>query len=196
MSSRSRQTNSASLTTHLRRSLCVHHTSSAKLPNSPKRGFVILIAVLVASLLISLGAFIAHIALKELSLSISGRDSQLAFYAADAAIECALYQDLRTLSFPITATSSGAISVWCNSTSTPVVINSSLTNDNQAVSSFEVSFPRALGDDPDFSPYAKVRIIKRDIGGPNDETIIASRGYNIRTTTTPNRVERALEVRY
>jgi len=64
-------------------------------PKSHKKGFVILIAVVVSSLLLSLGAFIANIAVKEIQLSSSGRESQAAFYAADAALECALYQDLR-----------------------------------------------------------------------------------------------------
>lgn len=60
------------------------------------KGFVIMIAVLVSSMLISIGIFIAIIALKELQLSSSSKDSQKAFYAADSAIECALHHELRT----------------------------------------------------------------------------------------------------
>lgn len=161
-----------------------------------KSGFVILIAVLVASLLISLGAFIASIAVKELTLSTSGRDSSLAFYAADAAIECALYQDLHVEQFLINATSTGPSSLLCNATSTPIIVDSVLTNSNRGVSEFSVSFPQLTGNDPNFSPFARVRVTKNDIGGPSDETVIESRGYNVMSTSTSNRVERALEVTY
>ena len=161
-----------------------------------KQGFVILIAVLVASLLISLGAFIASIATKELSLSVSGRDSQLAFYAADAAIECALFQDLHVGQYAISDSDTGPSTTLCNSTSSAVTVNLTLSNSTRGVSEFSVSFPQATGNDPNFSPFARVRITKNDIGGPGDETIIESRGYNVMSTSTSNRVERALEVTY
>lgn len=59
------------------------------------RGFTLLLAALVASIVLSLGASIYEIAVKEVTLSSLGRDSQYAFYAADAGAECALYWDLR-----------------------------------------------------------------------------------------------------
>lgn len=57
-------------------------------------GFVILFAILVSSiiLLISMGMF--NIIQKELVLSSYARESQRAFYAADSALECALYADI------------------------------------------------------------------------------------------------------
>ena len=159
-----------------------------------KEGFVILIAVLISSLLISLGAFIANIAVKELALSVSGRDSQLAFYAADAAIECALYQDLQVAQYATSTDHPGPATTMCNSTSTAVVVTRQRSD--EGVSEFEVSFPQAVGNNPDFSPFARVRITKTDIGGDNDRTKIQSRGYNVKSTVTSNRVERALEVTY
>lgn len=173
----------------------IQHKHTAA-PSSSKEGFVILIAVLVASLMISLGAFIASIAVKELALSVSGRDSQLAFYAADAAAECALYQDLHVQSFAASSSAAGPADVLCNSTSTPVTVDGDLSNSNRGVSTFTASFPLNSGDNEDFAPYAEVRITKEDIGGSNDETIIESRGYNVKSTSTTNRVERALEVTY
>ncbi|MFW0871429.1 MAG: hypothetical protein ACKKL4_03180 [Patescibacteria group bacterium] len=161
-----------------------------------ENGFVILIAVLVSSLLISLGAFIASIAVKELSLSVSGRDSQLAFYAADAAAECALYQDLHIQAFTSSSSAPGPATLLCNSSQTPIVVDSGRSDGDTGVSSFEVSFPLNDGDNINFSPYAVVQITKDDIGGPNDKTIIESRGYNVKSTSTTNRVERALEVTY
>lgn len=60
-----------------------------------KRGFTLLLAALVASIVLTLGASIFEIAQKEVTLSSLGRDSQFAFYAADTLAECALYWDFR-----------------------------------------------------------------------------------------------------
>jgi hypothetical protein len=64
-----------------------------------ERGFTILLAALIASLVLALGISIFTIAQKQLILSSIGRNSQFAFYAADTAAECALYWDLRYLAF-------------------------------------------------------------------------------------------------
>lgn len=56
-----------------------------------QRGFVLLLSALIASLMASLGIAMFTIAQKEVRLSSTGRDSQFAFYAADAGAECALY---------------------------------------------------------------------------------------------------------
>jgi hypothetical protein len=54
-------------------------------------GFAMLIAVLVSGLFLAIGATIYRIALIEIILSSTGRDSHLAFYSADSGAECALY---------------------------------------------------------------------------------------------------------
>jgi hypothetical protein len=60
-----------------------------------QRGFTLLLAALVSSIVLSLGASIFVVAKKELALSSIGRDSQYAYYTADQAAECALYWDQR-----------------------------------------------------------------------------------------------------
>lgn len=60
-----------------------------------ERGFTLLMAALVGSLVLSLGLSIVAIARKSVTLSSIGRDSQFAFYAADTGAECALYWDIR-----------------------------------------------------------------------------------------------------
>lgn len=161
---------------------------------STKQGFVILIAVLVSTLVISIGAFIASIALKELALSSSGRESQIAFYAADSALECALYQDLRVESFAASGTAPGPANVYCDGKVTPIS-----EQNGDAVSSqtfFELSF--RLPDELDDlnSPYARVRVTKSNIGTINDKTVIEAQGYNTKNASSTHRVERALQVIY
>lgn len=60
-----------------------------------EKGFTLLLAALIASIVLSLGVSIAGLIQKELILSSTGRDSQFAFYAADSGAECALYWDVR-----------------------------------------------------------------------------------------------------
>ncbi len=166
--------------------------------NKQKRGFVILIAVLVSSLMISLGAFIANIAVKELQLSSSGRDSQTAFYAADSGLECALYQDLRVQSFQSTSTVPGPASVYCNGQTWTIVSQSSENEGDpdtyRTTTYFDVIFE--YDQAPQLSPYARVKVEKSAIGTINDRTTVEARGYNIRDALSPNRVERALQVIY
>ena len=67
--------------------------------NTRKKGFVILIAIVVSSLIVSMGIFISTVAYKELVLSTSAKSSQKAFYIADSVLECALRADVRDLIF-------------------------------------------------------------------------------------------------
>lgn len=162
------------------------------LQNKNKKGFVILIAVLVSSLMISLGAFIANIAVKELQLSSSGRDSQTAFYAADSGLECALYQDLRVQSFSASSSDPGPSEVYCNGQTWSIVSQSG--DATSATTYFDVIFE--YDQPPQLSPYARVKVEKSDIGTIADKTTVEARGYNIRDALSPNRVERALQVIY
>ncbi len=61
--------------------------------NRNKKGFTLLVAMIVTALILAIGFSIGNIILKELALSASGRRSQVAFYAADSIAECALYWD-------------------------------------------------------------------------------------------------------
>ena len=58
-----------------------------------KQGFTLLYAVVVTSILLASALSIISIALRELALSTSSRDSQYAFYVANTGLECAMYWD-------------------------------------------------------------------------------------------------------
>ena len=60
------------------------------------RGFALLVAVLVSSLVLAIGLSIITITLKQLQFSNIGRESEIAFFAADAGMECGLYYDYST----------------------------------------------------------------------------------------------------
>src|SRR3989344_881292 len=69
-------------------SYLIHGTSS--------RGFTILFAVLIGSILLAVGIAIFDITVRELRLSSIARESQIAVYNADSGAECALYWSLPT----------------------------------------------------------------------------------------------------
>ncbi len=84
-----------------------------------QRGFTLLMATLLSSLLLLLGATIFGLIKKEVILSSLGRDSQFAFYAADTAAECALFWDIRFNHF---ASTSPPTQVTCDGQTVPVTI--------------------------------------------------------------------------
>ena len=82
--------------------------------NNNQKGFALLFAVLMSSLLLTVGLSIFSIALKELSISTSGRQSQYAFYAADSGRECALYWDKKAGGVPTLDGGEGVSGMLCN----------------------------------------------------------------------------------
>ena len=60
-----------------------------------KKGFALLMAIILTSTLLLITYALTSITLKGLTLSYAGKDSELAFYAADTGIECAQYWDIR-----------------------------------------------------------------------------------------------------
>lgn len=150
-----------------------------------KKGFALLYAVLVSSILLSIGLAIFNITMKELLLSSLGRDSQFAFYAADTGIECALYWDF-VPAISAFSTSSPAGSVNCGGGDEPDRPVISTGGDGVYERRFQIDFAP--------EPYCvKVLVTKKE--SPR-ETIIESRGYNTCDNTSPRRVERALRVTY
>ena len=57
------------------------------------KGYTLLFAVLVSALVLAVGISLLNTTRKELTLTSGARESDYAFYAADAGYECALYYD-------------------------------------------------------------------------------------------------------
>ena len=168
--------------------------------NTEEKGFVVLIAVLVSGLLITVGVFIANIAIKEITLSNSSQNSQRAFYAADSAAECVLYQDIKLRQFATsTFDTAHPTEIICNNTIFPIEDVAASTNGTQALSIVRISFtPQTDGATTiaeDNYPFAIVSIEKENIGTPDDRTVIRSRGFNVKRNSQ-NRVERAIQINY
>jgi hypothetical protein len=158
-----------------------------------QRGFTLLIASLIGSILLTLAIFMINIAQKEVLLSTLGRDSQYAFYAADAGAECALYLDFRQAFDPNSAThipqcSGQVVGEYVSSISADSgdLVTGGQGYDVPSVITFDQANRCVI-----------VEVTKSQINGA-DRTRIHSRGYNLpcSVTESPRRLERAIEMRY
>jgi len=173
----------------------------------------LLFAVLISSLLLSIGIAILDLTLKEFLLSSAGRESQFAFYAADDAMECALYWDHNVpgagglvtsgSSFATSTGSTGYItasneaSLKCNGLA---ITNLSVNpGSNTADTSFDVSYAVPSAENVIDRPCAAVDVSKTStttINGLVTATQIETRGYDTCDTSNPNQTERGIQTNY
>lgn len=164
------------------------------------KGYTLLFAVLVSSVVLSVGISILTISKKEFLLSSSARESINAFYAADSGIECALYQDQTNNLF---ATTSGNASIIIPSTSgcMNMPINASSTQ-NHALTDYSFKFDIKMQNSAACASIFTDKVLSQDgYGNWLSTTTITSKGYNIGWNTgastcsdpSPRRVERALK---
>ncbi len=159
-----------------------------------KKGFAMLFAVLVSSVLLSIGLSIFNLTIKELLLSSSGRESQFSFYAADTGVECALYWNFQEPN-PFATSSGSTAPTTINCVGQDISLSPDPgSTDSSASTQFSLNIP-ALSP----TSCAIIRVSKT---APDSTgiitTVVDSRGYNTSCsdTTNPNRVERALKVTY
>ncbi|MEN9614167.1 MAG: hypothetical protein RLZZ347_474 [Candidatus Parcubacteria bacterium] len=141
-----------------------------------QKGFALLFTVLVVSLLLAISLSISNITLRELVLSSATRDSHIAFYAADTALECALYLDTKKNALPL---ANGVIVL------DPTLLSSCAVVDT--VTPTKIAF-KSQPNPP--SPYCFTFTIDKSSG-----TRIEARGYN-NCTDNLRRVERGIRISY
>ena len=141
------------------------------------------IAVVIMGILLFITFAVINITMKASLFASSGRDSQYAFYAADAGLECALYWDTKFDSF---ATSTPAPNTITCATQTSSVGGG---GDANPTSTFNFD----LNQGANAVPYCAIVTVTKNTNG---STYIKSRGYNTCDTSNPRRVERGIEVDY
>lgn len=176
-----------------------------------RRGFTLLLAALVASIALSLGAAIFSIVSKELELSSIGEDSQYAFYAADTAAECALYWDSRTdIHADTFATSSASViahdtasSILCDGQTAPITIASyasTAATSTVGVTNTSYGFDLFTGAASSVNGYcANVTVAKTQNASGAEQTEITANGYSVPCAsidTAPNALQRSVELQY
>lgn len=166
-------------------------------------GFVILYAVLLSTIVLTIGLSLLGILVQQVSLSGTGRESSTSFYVADSGMECALFWDLSADAFmsggpppgtPIPISCNGAsITPIRGSDTTPSPPSPPLINWNYT---FKATFPDGC---------ASISVTKTvDPTDPDDPivatTTVESRGYNTVCPPTAStkawRLERGLQTIY
>jgi len=143
------------------------------------RGFTLLIALILTSVLVSIGLALIDVSYKQLVLASTVKNSQIAFYKADAALECALYYDQKLNAFHKLV---ALDTVRCAGRDFDVTgTNTGATRTSQ----FSITCPGG-------GETATVRITKND----NGATTIYANGYSACSATDLRRVERGLKVTY
>jgi len=140
-----------------------------------------MIAVVMTSVILSVGLALLDIAYKQVVLSSVARQSQVAFYAADSAMECALFWDQKMnvfrWDFP------GSMNAKCGSLD---VANPGVSQTGGLrTTTFDV--PCAAG-----GISASVIVTKTAAAVTN----IYANGYSTCNVTDPRRIERGLKVFY
>lgn len=143
-------------------------------------GFVILYAVTLAAILLAIALGVINIALKEVKFGTSAKDTNNAFFAADAGIECALVSDKSVTGLFVT----GNATLTCNGVSVTAT---------ESPSSF---WTFVLDMNSTKQGCAKVTVDKTI----SSKTTIIAKGKNISdalcSTTTASTVERELKTSY
>lgn len=137
--------------------------------SSSKKGAALLMAVFMASIMLSVGLGVYQRTYKELYFASFWKQAQIAFAAADAGFECALYWDLHR---------TGATSANCFGSLVPGWNPSANTSVN-----FSITTPFCV----------TVEITKNAIA---PFTTIQSRGLNTCDSVSPRVVERGLRIDY
>lgn len=172
--------------------------------NKQDKGFVILFAVVLTSIILSVSLGLADITYKEISFGTSAKNTGDAFFASDTGIECALYYDFKgvqtgsgsyenpfgyvgaePLTLECAGTQFGFIPPYDPATGPWSFVLYNLSNSGKSCAIVTVT--KNLNDinDPD-----------------DDQTIIVSKGYNTGgdnitcSSNSPTRVEREIELRY
>ena len=153
------------------------------------RGFTLLIAIILATIAVTLGVSLLDLSYKQTILTSTAKQSQYGFYAADSAIECGLYWDQKFNSFKIGNTTSSA-SIECAGRSISSYTKTSGTTGG--VSYLKTEFLVNVGCTQSAQTNGKVTIYKYADG----RTSIYGNGFSSCTANDPRRVERGLKVFY
>ena len=159
-----------------------------------QKGMTLFIAVVIMSILLFISFAVVNITLKGILFASSGRDSQYAFYAADAGLECAQYWDSKFNSFATSTSGSpincGSMSIY-NGQAIPGGATVMIGGGLYANATSTLYFDMNQGSNP--MPYCVIVTVAKNTNGT---TYIKSKGYNTCDTSNLRRVERGVEMTY
>lgn len=161
---------------------------------SHKKGFVILFSMLISALILLIASGVFKLVQKEVVLSSYARESQSAFYAADGALECALFWDISDWSVdaggtPFITSPVGyqEDNIRCNG----VVIGTTHLFGSGGTADYQVPyvFRYPAFNAEENSSCAYVLVEKRLFGGTGLEVRITAVGFNVCVQGTSGNID-------
>lgn len=143
-----------------------------------QRGFALLIAIIFMSVMLTFGLALGSLAYKQQILASSAIESQYAFYAADGALECALYADQQASAFTpypsINPPVSSVASIGCDGSS------SAPENSSWTPARWIINYRIPLDSLTPYPRCADVTVYKYSAPQPGGvTTYLFSQGYDI-----------------
>lgn len=154
-----------------------------------QKGYALLFTVVIVSIISLLVVGLSNTTLKHLILSLGAKDSQLAFFQSDMAVECALYADIAN---------GGDIllnqnSFFCGIDNNGLVYKLNKTKIVNSTEEIYTFTKEMISTQKNTDPCFEIKIIKTNDGV--DTQIFAS-GYNICKKDDTRTVERTIEIKY
>lgn len=160
--------------------------TSTKRIQASKRGFTLLIAVVLSSVTLALALALLDVAYKQVTLAFAAKNSHQAFANADSALECALYYDQKNDLFGYSVGGVGVTTV-CNGRTDTVTFDNTPSGSSPRIRTITLSCPGAGGGE-----YAKVTVYKWS----DASTIIYANGYSSCASSDARRAERGVKISY
>jgi len=151
------------------------------------RGFTLLVSIILATVAVTLGVSLLDISYKQVVLSSTAKQSQYGFYAADSAMECALYWDQKFNAFRYTSPLPSS-QIKCQGNS--ILAYSTGTFGSGASQHRKTEFSVRCGTGS--TSNGKVTVYKYTSGA----TTMYANGFSSCLSSDPRRVERGLKVFY
>lgn len=148
--------------------------------NKKQKGYAILFTVVIVSAISVITAGLSNAAYKQLILSSLAKDSQLAFYEADTAGDCALYADLVEITKNPDIFASGG--PW------------SCGDSNLIITPTGAGYTIYPTDENSSSPCFRIDVTKDTSASPLTKTTIQAKGYNICKMDNLRTVEREIKI--
>lgn len=174
-------------------------------------GFVLLYAVLVSGIVLGVGLSLVNLFTKQIILSSIGRNSQFAYYAADAGKQCAYFwytslypvfgrpagQEIESPNDlpPELAGGDNAAQIYCFGNN-PITVAWPESAGTNFISNFFLDLTDENGQGTCADVAVTRRVVNPGTDTPTVETVIESRGYNSScaalNTPNPRRIERVV----
>lgn len=169
--------------------------AASRKPRAGTPGFALLVAVIFMSVMLTFGLALGSLAYKQQILASSAIQSQYAFYAADAGLECVLYEDQQEAAFSPYPTSNpgvvGTPSISCDGS--PIAADTT----NWTSSQWTIVYRVPIDTSTSHPRCADVSVYKYSSPLSNGATTyLFSQGYDASCTTVADESSSPTGVRF